>query len=78
MPLLSMKLLSPKVFVTKRENVRGGKCVQVVNEIKKHAISIPEVSEVKWNFCGKMMTVIGETVPCSGLDKGEYHERGVS
>lgn len=73
-----MKLLSPKVLVTNRDNVRGGKCVQAVNEKKKHAISIPEVSEVKWNSCGKMMTAIGETVLCSGLDKGECHERGVS
>lgn len=72
MPQLSMKSLSPKVFVTKRENVRGGKCVHVVNA------SIPEVSEVKWNSCRKMMTAIGETVPCAGLDKGECHERGVS
>lgn len=50
----------------------------MINEIKKHAISIPEVSEVKWNSCGKMMTAIGETVLCSGLDKGRCHERGVS
>ena len=62
-----MKLLSPKVLVTKRENVRGGKCVQVVNEKKK------------WNFCGKMiMVAIGETVLSSRLDKDECHERGVS
>lgn len=62
-----MKLLSPKVLVTKRENVRRGKYVQVVNEKKK------------WNFCGKMMMVaIGETVLSSRLDKGECHERGVS
>lgn len=78
-----MKLLSPKaVFVTNRDNVEGvgggGEYVQVVNEIKKHAISIPEVSEVKWNSCGKMMKAVGETVLCSGLDKGKCHERGVS
>lgn len=79
MPQLPMKLLSPKaVFVTNRDNIRGGEYVQVINEIKKHAISIPEVSEVKWNSCGKMMTAIGETVLCSGLDKGRCHERGVS
>ena len=48
-----MKLLLPKVFVTKRENVRGGKCVQVFNEKKKHAISIPEASEVKMELLGE-------------------------
>ena len=55
------------MLVTKGENVRGGKCVQVVNEKKK------------WNFCGKMMMVaIGKTVLSSRLDKDECHERGVS
>jgi len=49
-----------------------GKCVQVTKQMQRYGISILGASEMRWNSCGKMMTVSGKTVLYS-----ENHKRGV-
>jgi len=65
---LPTKLLSPKVCVkigqwNVRTMLETGKCAQVTKEMQRYGTSILGVNEMRWNSCGKMMTVTGETVP---------------
>ena len=54
-----------------------GTCAQVVNEMRRFAISILGVSETRWNSYGKVMTAAGETTVYFGMDEGESHKRGL-
>ena len=80
-----MNLLSPKACAKIGQwNVRSlfetGKCAQVVKEMQRYGISIVEVSEMRWNSCGRFANLSSSGNRCT-RERMEVkimsHEKGV-
>ena len=47
-------------------------------EMQRYGISVLGVGEMRWDSCGRLRIVIGETVLYSGMDEGENHREEVA